>query len=216
VKTRADKPPYREMIGALLAQEAVRLRLEAFASARARSLVDPMDLVDAAIAKVIDPHGSPWDPSAGKSFVDHVGSVINGLVINERRRARGRYEVVDSSLADGDSAVDPDPLPDEAVAAREWHARLEIIRQRLQAELEQRDAIAAGVYRQVVAGLETATEQAAATGCTVAEVYEAHRRIKARGMQILAVLMKEEARGMRERLARAGKQAEPRDELDDS
>jgi DNA-directed RNA polymerase specialized sigma24 family protein len=203
MKPPADKPMYRQMVGALLAQASVRHRLEAFADARAGSVVDPDDVLSEALARVMNPKQSPWDPSSGKPFIEHVGSVINGLAINERRRARVRNEVVDSNLAEGDLAVDPDPLPDEDVATREGRARIEIVRLRLQAELEQRDPVAAGVYRQVVAGLESATEQAAAAGCSVADVYEAHRRIKTRGQQILATVMKEEASGMRER-RRAG------------
>jgi DNA-directed RNA polymerase specialized sigma24 family protein len=179
-----------------LAKPGTREKLVKFGMWRLRSQHDAEDLVQRALAKVFDPDDAPWKPDEGKSFLKHVGSIINGLASNENASARARHELVDSPVVSDPRRPSDAPPADEALAdARElhWFRRLG---ERLLAKLDGKDSVAVRAYQLAVQGIDEPSEAAEALGCTVEEVYEAHRRLRYHGKQIRAEAEAEEAARM--------------------
>ena len=163
-----------------LEKSGTRAKLVKFAAWRAHHGPEADDLLQEALAKVFDPDDSPWDPDGGKSFVLHVGSVINRLASHEWTSARAQHEVVDSRLASGKTAVDTSPLADATLAQRRESGEL------LLAELGDGDTVATKVLLAAREGCETPAELAEAIGHRVEEVYDTIRRLKYQGRQLLA------------------------------
>ncbi len=180
----------------------VRARLKRLAWQHTDNDADAEDLVQLALTRVFDPEGSPWDPEGGRSFFLHVGSVINGLAVNEWRSARVRHEIIDSGVARDDETADGAPLADRAL---EEHQEREELRRRgtlLLERLGDQDPVATEVILASRDGCETPAEQAAHIGRDVEEVYDAYRRLKYLARQIRDEAAAEEER-MRGRPKRA-------------
>jgi DNA-directed RNA polymerase specialized sigma24 family protein len=185
-----------------LEKAGVRTRLVQFASWQTASVQDAEDLVHSALARVFDPQGSPWDPDGSKSFLMHVGSVMNGLSANEGRSWRAKHEVVDSNLARDERSTDGAPLADELLGSHQELAELRRLGERLLAELEEKDPDAVKVLRLGIAGIESAHELADKILRTVEFVYDANDRIRYHAARILEEERAAEAQRMRERRER--------------
>jgi DNA-directed RNA polymerase specialized sigma24 family protein len=188
-----------------LEKSGTRAKLVKFAAWRAHHGQDADDLLQEALAKVFDPDDSPWDPDGGKSFVLHVGSVINRLASHEWTSARVQHEVVDSSLASDKTAVDPSPLADVTLAQRRESGELRRLGELLLAELGDDDTVATKVLLAAREGCETPAELAEAIGHRVEEVYDTIRRLKYQGRQLLAHKRAAGASQLRERKDTASK-----------
>jgi DNA-directed RNA polymerase specialized sigma24 family protein len=199
-----DAGPPRAAEHAELQKEGVRAKLIKLAFWRTRSLPESEDLVQAALARVFDPEGQPWDRTGPTSFFAHVGSIVNGLALNARRSFHARREVVESSLARNDETVDGAPLADAALAEHEDRVRLQRRGRDLLALLEEDDPVAARVYRAGAEGAEGHAEQAKRAECEIEQVRYAYDRIKYHAQQILEREQRAELQRPRE-LPRAGK-----------
>jgi len=188
----------------------VRKKLILFASWRGHSEADAEDLVQEALAKVCDPNDSPWDPERGKSFVVHVGSIINGLASNVVKSARVRHEIIETQLAHDGSAHDEAPPPDDALEERRESARLQRMGELLRSYFEERgDTIPVQVLDWARQGKEEIDEVAAETGHPLQEIRDAQRRMKYRAKQIRA----EEEEAERKRMSDARQKAEKKEQV---
>jgi DNA-directed RNA polymerase specialized sigma24 family protein len=182
----------------------VHEKLFRYAVWRTSSEADAEDLLADAIECVGDPDRKPWDPEKG-SFFRHMRLVMDTLAIDRARSGHARFEVVNSSLAINEETMDPAPVPDKALHdARKlaWWRRLGDL---LLEKVSARDPLAKSVFLAACEGAETPNEQAAKIGCTVAEVYEAQRRLKYHGACILAQDREAEAARMKALRASAKK-----------
>jgi DNA-directed RNA polymerase specialized sigma24 family protein len=193
--------PSLERAREVLEKPETRRKLVTFASWRTHNGPDADDLLQEALAKVFDPDDSPWDPDGSKSFVLHVGSIINRLASHEWTSARVQHEVVDSRLASDKTTVDPSPLADAALAQHQESAELHRLGELLLAELGDGDTVATKVLLAAREGYETPAELAEKIERPVEEVYDAIRRLKYHGHQVL----------LRERAAEASRLSERRD-----
>jgi DNA-directed RNA polymerase specialized sigma24 family protein len=186
-----------------LNKPGMRLSLVAFASRRMRDRKgDAEDLVQEALAKVLDPQDSPWDPHRN-GFLMHVGSIINGLASNELRSARVRHQVLDGGEM-LDIVPTAAPLPDEALSMHRTIARLRRLGALLRMFLEtKKDTVAVRVLDCANEDLEEPEAVAAKIGCKVEEVHDAHRRLKYHAKQVLADDEEAERRAMKEKREKA-------------
>jgi DNA-directed RNA polymerase specialized sigma24 family protein len=201
-----------ELVSAELTK-GVRKQLLLLALKRTRSIADAEDLVQTACARAADPAGLPFDPAKGKSFVLHVGSIINGLALNEIRSGRARHEVIDTNLARDENTVDGAPLPVEALDEAREHAVHLKLGEMLETELQAKDPFAASVYRRLRDVAESPSELAAAFGCRVEEVYDAKNRIKYHARRLLDQHEQAEERRLAELRSRAPKGAMKKEEV---
>jgi hypothetical protein len=128
---------------------------------------------------VCDPNDSPWNPEGGKSFVVHVGSIINGLASNVLKSARVRHEIIETQRAHDGRAKDETPPPDDALQERRESARLQRMGELLRSYFEERtDTICVQVLDWARKGKEEMEEVAAETGHSLQDIRDAHRRMK--------------------------------------
>jgi DNA-directed RNA polymerase specialized sigma24 family protein len=157
-----------------------RLRKKIFAHAYSltRNLEDAKDLSQAAIAKAIDPEGSPWDPDAQPNLLLYVGSLMNTAAFNKRRGEARHPTVGESVLSDHRPGPDaePEPTPEERLAHAEDLARLEGWLDKLLVRLAG-DEVALAKIELMRDGIDDAAEQAARIGCSVKDTYRANERI---------------------------------------
>jgi hypothetical protein len=181
-----DAPSTRRALEEV-SKPGVRNKLITFAMWRLESEPDAEDLVQEALAKVCDPQDSPWDEGKGKSFVRHVGSIINGLASNERRSARARREMGEATLGHDIHAVDGSPLPDEALGMHRESARLLRLGTLLRSRIEEKgDQVALDMLDCARRGKVEIEEVEQETGHSPDEIRDAHRRLKYHARQILA------------------------------
>lgn len=82
---------------------------------RAR-LADAEQLAQEALTQLFDSEHYNWDPDGGVSLIDDLGSRVNGLVLNLRRKERRRGVHVEF---EDDAAGAAGPSPETRVAACE-------------------------------------------------------------------------------------------------
>ncbi len=139
------------------------------ASIRARS---------AGMLKAFDPDDSPWDPDGGQTFFRHVGSIINGFAVNQRRKARSHRTILRTPEARGALRPRMNTPVDESLDTTQTNAALKQAGQTLLERLGPRDDVAIQVLAAARGGADTVEQQAAAIGCSTGEVRSAHRRLK--------------------------------------
>jgi DNA-directed RNA polymerase specialized sigma24 family protein len=116
--------------------------------------------------------GGVADPANPKTLLDALGSKVNGIAVNRRRK---KAELAVSLTADGAPAELPDPpnpedrIVDDHIARRAVSALL--------ARLDG-DELVTSVLMQMLDGVEDAADQAKALGRDIHEVYKARRRLK--------------------------------------
>jgi DNA-directed RNA polymerase specialized sigma24 family protein len=140
-----------------------------------RNLADAKEIAQEAMAKAIDPAGSPWDPDTQPSLKAHVGSLVNSAVAN-RRRAERRHPLVPYEK-DKDLRADPAPTVEERMVQEDEVAGLEgemvVLRARLAG-----DRIALGKIDLLYRGISDAATQAEHLECTVTDIRRAKERIE--------------------------------------
>jgi RNA polymerase sigma factor (sigma-70 family) len=132
---------------------------------------DAEEVVQEAVRQFIQ-SGGVADPADPKAFLDALGSRINGIVINRRRKKATRAVRL---TADGSQAeLDDPPDPSERIIEGQ------LANKAISALLERLgdDALATAVVMQTADGVEDPADQAKALGRDVHEVYNARRRIK--------------------------------------
>jgi DNA-directed RNA polymerase specialized sigma24 family protein len=116
--------------------------------------------------------GGQADPNNPKALIDGLGSNINGIAVNRRRK---KAELAVRLTADGTDAEPDDPpdaeqrLIDDQIARKAISAILERVKD---------DQRATEVVMMMSEGIEDPADQAKAMGCDVREVYNARRRLK--------------------------------------
>ncbi len=190
--------PYRARLLLELKNGDAEKQLRSLAHHFTRSTDDARDLVQTALARVLDPLDAPWDPVATKSLVEHLGKVMSNLSANARRSGRARYEVLPPEPLDDDSATDGAPLADVILGDARDRARL---LDALLAELDGHDPEGAAVLRAIVDGVEGHPAIAARVGIATERVRHAYDRIKYAARPLLARKQKEELKRTGQRRA---------------
>jgi DNA-directed RNA polymerase specialized sigma24 family protein len=151
--------------------KAVSKRLFAYALRRHRlSPEDAEQIAQEAIRRFFDPAYSRYAPEAHGDVLRFLGSVVNGIVVNQRRR---RHERPASTFA-LDALIDSAPSPEDRAADAE-HARAIVA---VLMNRTQDDRIARRVLEIMSQGISKPAEQAAELAVPIAEVYLARRRLK--------------------------------------
>jgi DNA-directed RNA polymerase specialized sigma24 family protein len=179
-----------------------------FATWLTQSEADAEDLLSDAMICVCDPdEGRPWDPARG-SFGTHMRMVLADLAKRERRSARKRREVLDSTFAFDESLPNPGPAPDEALSDARGLERLRHLGGKLRERISHKPR-AVQVFDHAYQGVEDADELARLIGCTVSEIYDANRQIAYHAAKVLAEEEQAEAERMKSLRERAKKNKEP-------
>jgi hypothetical protein len=152
----------------------VKLKTWAWHATGKRSWEHAEDLAGDAIALAFNPAGVQWNPEKEPVF-RYLTGLVRGLLSNERRKMANTHERL---TAKGSMAAfaDDEARSPEAVAMR--RVRVERLFERLAASAA-KDPKRLALAKCFAEGLETAEEQAEATGMTVAEVVLARRRLYA-------------------------------------
>ena len=190
--------------GALAALEllredaALRKVIVLLAYSLTHNLADAKELAQDAMAKAIDPAGSPWDPDEQPNLKEHLGSLMNSAMAN-RRRGERRHPFVPYERGK-DLRVDPAPTVEQRMVQEDEASELEgemvVLRARLAG-----DTIALGKIDLLYRGIDDAATQAEHLKCAVAEIYQASKRIAYHVERI------KEARGRTVRAAPEGPRA---------
>jgi hypothetical protein len=116
--------------------------------------------------------GGRADPNDPKALLAALGSNINGIAVNRRRK---KAELAVQLTTDGVPAEFGNP-PD----AEQQIIDDEIARKAVSTLLDrmQGDEVATGILLKIIDGVEDAADQAKELGCAVREVYNARRRLK--------------------------------------
>lgn len=133
---------------------------------------DAEEIVQEAVRQFIEA-GGVADTANPNALLEALGSRINGIAINRRRKKADRSVALTADGSPAELAEPPDPserIADEQLARKAVSTLLE----RLDG-----DDLATAVVMQTADGVEIPAEQANALGCDVREVYNARRRIKA-------------------------------------
>jgi hypothetical protein len=132
---------------------------------------DAEETVQGAIRLFLKADGQA-DPANPKALLDALGSKINGIAVNWRRK---KAELAVHLTADGADAELEDPpgaeqrIVDDQIARKAISALLERIED---------DELAMAIVMQTIEGVENPADQAKAIGRDVQEVYNARRRLK--------------------------------------
>lgn len=133
---------------------------------------DAEEVVQEAIRQFLAAGGTP-DPADPKGLLLGVGSRVNGIAVDRRRKKASKAVTL---TADG-SAAEPDdpPLDPEQSIIND-----DVARKAVSALLDraQGDDLVIGVVMQTAEGVEAAADQAKALQVDVGEVYNARRRLK--------------------------------------
>lgn len=131
------------------------------------------DLAAEAISRFFDDSYAGWDPQVHPSLLIYLGSVINGLLINERRLQRRHQEATpELELL---SSRDPIKTPEQHALRRE---QLNIALTTLHARLKDDPLSSAILEKWIARGLERPQELAKALNVTTTEIRNANRRLK--------------------------------------
>lgn len=131
------------------------------------------DLAAEAISRFFDDSYAGWDPKVHPSLIVYLGSVINGLLINERRLQQ-RHQAATPEL-ERLSARDPVKTPEQQALRRE---QLQLALTSLRARLKDDPLSAAILESWLVRGLERPQELAQALDVTIDQIRNANRRLK--------------------------------------
>ena len=155
-----------------------RLVRIAFWSARTRFGAE--DLVAETVARVLDPEDLPWDGAVPfhRFMTFQFRAVFKGWM---RRMSAHEIPMPTEQLAE--HAADAGPLPDERIDLRRTQKALFALGHRLLEELAESDPLARQCFDLYAAGMST-KDQAAALGCTEAQVQLLHAVIKRRAARI--------------------------------
>jgi hypothetical protein len=117
--------------------------------------------------------GGRADPANPKLLIDALGSSINGIAVNRRRK---KAALAVGLTADGEPAE-----PEDYLDAEQRIVDLAIARKAVSSLLDRvvDDDVATGIVMQTLDGVEDPAAQAKALGRSAHEVYNARRRLKA-------------------------------------
>lgn len=154
--------------------EAVTKRLLVLARARLRtdSLERAKEVVQEALTRIWDPAYKDWNPTEQPDLLEHLGSVVNGIIRN----------IHASPVERGTRVHEPDVVDKIAESVRPGHARLDerVHAREVMSMLLKRTENQARVFEVLLLmseGIDKASVQAQKLGCPVTEVYKARRRL---------------------------------------
>lgn len=149
---------------------AIRKRLVAFARRKGLAREDAEQVAQEAIGRVFDPAHAPYDPDVHGDLLRFLGSVVNGLISNLRKRR----SYTPLSMQAVSALVETAPSPEDDAIARE-QAR-DVVEALLERTAD--DPIAHRILALMREGVMTPIEQAARLGVPISEIYKAKRRLK--------------------------------------
>jgi DNA-directed RNA polymerase specialized sigma24 family protein len=153
------------------------------------------DLVQDALARVLDPAKAPWDPARG-SFLQHMSFVMRHVWDRRMRRVAVQREVLDGNL--------DETTPGREPSAEDELARLQtlaIYRSALEEALcaiDDKHPLARKIFDLVTQGIEEPAKQARRLKCDVDEVYRTLETVKYHARRALERREVAEARRMRD------------------
>lgn len=116
--------------------------------------------------------GGTADPANPKALLEALGSNINGIAVNRRRK---KTALAVTLTSDGESAELDEPDDPEQRILNDDFARRAI--STLLERIEE-DELATAIVMQMIDGVEDAADQAKALGRRIQDVYNARRRLK--------------------------------------
>jgi hypothetical protein len=135
---------------------------------------DAQEVAQEAIRRYFDPKYAAWDREKYPELLRFLGSTVNGIVSNMRKRAANRHELATDNLAESDwhdhSPSAEQRLLDAALGRKAVGMLLEAAKG---------NQLVEDVCLQMFCGIDTPAEQASALGVPVESVYEARRRLDA-------------------------------------
>ncbi len=146
----------------------ITLRLTLFAVRRGVPPDDAEEVVQEAFSQLFDPDYKEWSPDVPSvaSLMRHLGSTVNGIIMNKRRR-QGRWgPAVDLARVKLSNGVTADRERHSADWQCEVLGRLD------------GDDDACSIFYLIVDDVPKAADEAAELGWPVARVYEARRRLR--------------------------------------
>lgn len=149
---------------------AIRKRLVAFARRKGLTREDAEQVAQEAIGRVFDPAYAPYDADLHGDLLRFLGSVVNGMISNLRKRR----SYTPLSMQAVSAVVETAPSPEDHAIARE-QAR-EVVDVLVERTAD--DPIAHRILTLIEEGVITPIEQAARLGVPIAEIYKAKRRLK--------------------------------------
>lgn len=153
--------------------ERVSEQLLAYTAARLRFTrpADAEQITQEALAQLFSPEKyAAWDPDGGQSLMENLGSRVNGLLSNLRKREkrRGIHEELDDEQVLGNA-----PSPEDRVLdVHEARQALDELLERVDG-----DEVCDDVLVQMAAGYDKPADVALRTGRAVQEIYKARRRL---------------------------------------
>jgi len=172
----------------------VKLRKGLFVFCRRRhglSIDDADDVSQQALCRVFNKKLPGWDPHRYPTIQEWLGSIVNGLVSNRRRNVASASErLAGESMPEGNpefhgGGVSNAPSPPDEAAITADRARKAVSRV---LEMVAGDELAEGVVMQMVAGVDTARDQAEALQVDVAKIYRAREKVTAAAAQVSKIL----------------------------
>lgn len=135
------------------------------------------DIAFEAMRRMFDDAYADIDGHDTKTILFHLGSVVNGIVNNHRRKQATSQEVLHKrDTCSTSSTYIQDPLPNpEVTASKRQYAQhvLHALRARIA-----HDPVCSALITHTLDGIEKPRDQAMLMGITIHEVYNANRRLK--------------------------------------
>jgi hypothetical protein len=159
-------------------------QLVVYASRRHR--LEPEDakqVAQEALRRFFDPEYADWDPEKYPTILRFLGSIVNGIVSDMRKRARFASDRSVEALPES-TLLHRVPSPEDRVLDAA------LGRQAVSMLLEnaQGDRVVEDVCLQMLEGNDGAASQASALGLPIRTVYEARRRLESMRMKVRVAL----------------------------
>lgn len=132
------------------------------------------DLAFEAIRRHLDEEYARWDRQRYPRAIDHLGSLVNGLIRNHlTRQSTAREHLTPPDLLEG-AHQDAHASHEARLITQDWARH---VLEELRAHIGQ-DALAQELVELMLEGVDSPREQAAALGADVQQIYNARRRLK--------------------------------------
>jgi DNA-directed RNA polymerase specialized sigma24 family protein len=171
-------PPSSDAAALVPAKDWPRIRAEMvrFACRLARSRGAADELVQEAVARVIDRERDPWDPETEPLLAKHMMRIIENIARGNRAKVAVRRDPRNVAAVEERTIRRPESPEDAALGAegeREARGTLDEVKAELAG-----DAPALEVVDLSERGVDRPADQAAATGRPIEEIRNARRRVR--------------------------------------
>lgn len=171
-------PPSSDAAALVAAQDWARIRVDLlrFACRIARSKQAADELVQEALARVIDPERDPWDPEVEPLLARHMMRIIDKIHRGDREKAAVRRDPRNVAAVEA-RTTQRSATPEDAALAAEREQEAKSTLDEVKVDLAG-DTVALEVIDQSERGVDRPADQAKATGRSIAEILNARKRVR--------------------------------------